>query len=70
MRLLPFVVYTTIGAAIWNMFLAFLGLKLKQHWEIVQKYSHALDIVVLVLGALGAAGYFLWRRRRNRVNAA
>jgi membrane protein DedA with SNARE-associated domain len=71
MRLLPFVVYTALGATIWNMFLAFLGMKLKQHWEIVQKYSHTLDIVVLALGVLGAAVYFLWwRRRHNRMKAA
>ena len=46
-------------------------MKLKQHWEIVQKYSHTLDIVVLALGVLGAAVYFLWwRRRHNRMKAA
>lgn len=70
MRLLPFLVYTAIGATIWNMFLTFLGMKLKQHWEIIQKYSHTLDIVVLGLGILGATGYFLWwRRRNNRIKA-
>ena len=71
MPLLPFVIYTAIGATIWNMFLAFLGMKLKQHWEIIQKYSHTLDMVVLGLAALGAALYFFWwRRRSNRVKAA
>ncbi len=70
MPLLPFVIYTAIGATIWNMFLAFLGMKLKQHWEIIQKYSHTLDMVVLGLAALGAALYFFWwRRRSNRVKA-
>jgi membrane protein DedA with SNARE-associated domain len=70
MSLLPFVLYTTIGATIWNMFLALLGMKLKQHWEIIQKYSHTLDMVVLALGILGMAFYFFWwRRRNNRIKA-
>jgi len=70
MSLLPFVLYTTIGATIWNMFLALLGMKLKQHWEIIQKYSHTLDIIVLALGILGMAFYFFWwRRRNNRIKA-
>jgi LPXTG-motif cell wall-anchored protein len=71
MPLVPFVIYTAIGATIWNMFLAFLGLKLKQHWEIIQRYSHTLDLVVLGLAALVALVYFFWwRRRRNQVKAA
>jgi len=70
MSLLPFVLYTAIGATIWNMFLALLGMKLKQHWEIIQKYSHTLDIIVLALGILGMAFYFFWwRRRNNRIKA-
>jgi membrane protein DedA with SNARE-associated domain len=71
MKLIPFLVYTTVGATMWNMFLAFLGMKLKQHWEIIQHYSHTLDMVVLAGGVLGAAVYFFWwRRRHNRVKAA
>jgi membrane protein DedA with SNARE-associated domain len=70
MPLLPFVLYTAIGATIWNMFLALLGMKLKEHWEIIQKYSHTLDMVVLALGILGMAFYFFWwRRRHNRIKA-
>jgi len=70
MSLLPFVLYTAIGATIWNMFLALLGMKLKEHWEIIQKYSHTLDMVVLALGILGMAFYFFWwRRRNNRIKA-
>ncbi len=64
MNLTPFLVYTTIGAAIWNMFLAYLGLKLKEHWEIIHHYSHTLDIVVVAAGVVGAAAYVFWWRRR------
>ncbi len=70
MKLLPFFLYTAIGATIWNMFLALLGMKLKQHWEIVQQYSHTLDFVVLAIGALGLAAYFFWWRRRTPKSSA
>jgi membrane protein DedA with SNARE-associated domain len=67
MKLLPFLVYTTVGATMWNMFLAYLGIKLKEHWEVIHHYSHTLDIVVVVAGVLGVGAYlFWWRRRQNR----
>jgi membrane protein DedA with SNARE-associated domain len=70
MKLLPFLIYTTIGATMWNMFLTFLGMKLKQHWEVIHHYSHALDIVVLGAVVLGGVAYlFWWRRRSNRLKA-
>ena len=66
MALLPFVIYTALGAALWNMFLALLGMKLKEHWEIIHHYSHTLDIVVLAGGVLAVAAYFFWRRRQAK----
>jgi membrane protein DedA with SNARE-associated domain len=66
MPLLPFIVYTTIGAGLWNAILTVAGMKLKQNWEAIMKYSHTIDIVVLaVLFALVAL--FVrrhWDRRR------
>ena len=68
MKLLPFLMYTAIGATMWNMFLAYLGMKLKEHWEVIHHYSHTLDIVVVVAAALGVAAYFFWWRRRSKKN--
>jgi membrane protein DedA with SNARE-associated domain len=68
MKLLPFLVYTTIGATMWNMFLAYLGIKLKEHWTVIHHYSHTLDIVVLVAAVLGGGAYFIWWRRRAKKN--
>jgi membrane protein DedA with SNARE-associated domain len=70
MKLVPFVIYTTIGATMWNMFLAFLGIKLKEHWEVIHHYSHTLDIVVLVCAVLGVGAYFFWWRPRTKKNQA
>ncbi|OPZ71648.1 MAG: Inner membrane protein YabI [bacterium ADurb.Bin478] len=60
-----FVVATIIGATLWNSFLLYLGLKLRENWQVVQKYSHQIDIgVVLFLVAL--MGWFIYSRMQKR----
>ena len=59
MSLAKFLLYTTVGACLWNMFLAWCGFHMKEHWEIVEKYSRPLDFVMVIL--LAAAGaYFVY----------
>jgi membrane protein DedA with SNARE-associated domain len=54
MNLMHFILYTTTGACAWNMFLAWLGYHLGNHWELIHKYSKPIDIgmVILILAAL------------------
>ncbi|MFP3868300.1 MAG: DedA family protein [Desulfobacteraceae bacterium] len=66
MRLLPFIVYTAIGATMWNGFLTYMGYLLRQHWAVIHAYSHTLDLVVIGGGTLALAGYLIWRWRRLR----
>ncbi|MBM4285276.1 MAG: DedA family protein [Deltaproteobacteria bacterium] len=68
MALLPFIVYTAIGATMWNMFLAYMGLILKENWQIVQRYTHVLDIFVAIALVAGLA-YFIWKFRSVRNSA-
>lgn len=49
MRLLPFCVYTLIGATLWNVFLLVCGYKLKQNWDKVEHYSKQIDHVMIVV---------------------
>ncbi len=49
MKLGKFCIYTIIGAAIWNSFLAILGYYLRNNWTVVRKYSEVVDIVVVGL---------------------
>jgi membrane protein DedA with SNARE-associated domain len=65
MPLLPFILATLIGATIWNSFLLFLGMHLRNHWNIVQTYSHQADIVVVAGLALGIA-WFIRSRLKKR----
>ena len=43
-----FCVYTIVGAGLWNSFLTWVGYALGQNWQSVQRYSHAIDIAVVV----------------------
>lgn len=66
MPLLPFIVYTAIGAGLWNAILTVAGMVLKQNWEEIMKYSHTIDIVVLVV-LVALVAVFVhrhWNRRR------
>ena len=65
MRLAPFLAVTLIGATVWNTFLLICGMKLREHWNVVQKYSHQVDIVV-VLGILAVVAWFVRKRLRER----
>jgi membrane protein DedA with SNARE-associated domain len=47
MRLLPFCLFTIVGAGIWNAFLTWCGFMLRKNWTTVMRYSHLIDIVVL-----------------------
>lgn len=64
MNLLKFSLYTVIGAALWNGFLAYVGFHLRNNWHIVKKYSEFVDLAVLVL--LIAAIIFLFFQYRKK----
>ena len=68
MRILPFAVFTIAGAGVWNAFLTWCGFMLKKNWTVVTRYSHVIDIVVVVLLAalvvLYVARHIMKRRKR------
>jgi len=49
MPLSPFLLATLVGATLWNSFLLGCGMLLREHWGVVQRYSHQVDLVVVVL---------------------
>ncbi|MCX5893848.1 MAG: DedA family protein [Deltaproteobacteria bacterium] len=65
MPLAPFLLYTLVGATLWNGFLTYLGVRLKENWRIIQQYTHILDyFIVAVLVAVVA--YFFWKLKHSR----
>lgn len=65
MPLVPFMLVSLVGATLWNGFLLYLGMRLREHWTVVQKYSHQVDIVIVVLAVIGI-GWFLRSRLAAR----
>lgn len=65
MPLITFLVVTLAGATIWNSILLFLGIKLRENWHLVQKYSHQIDIIVIIL-IIMFVGWFVFSRLRKK----
>jgi len=65
MNLLKFLMFTIIGAGLWNAFLTWTGLLLRQNWESVMKYSHIIDIVVVAVLA-GMVAVYVWKHWKKR----
>ena len=60
MPLVPFIVYSTLGAFIWSILLVFAGEQLGVHWvDIAMPSSHLMAIAVAVVAAVVL---FVWWR--------
>jgi len=66
MRLVPFCVYTLIGATLWNSFLFYCGFRLRQNWTLVQQYSHELDIVAAIGLVICGIWFVVTHLKRSR----
>lgn len=66
MRLMPFLVYSTIGTAIWTFALTYAGYALGANYELVDEYL--APVSKIILGILVIA-FIVWllRRRKRRV---
>jgi len=61
-----FHIYTFVGSWIWCYVLAYIGMKLGEHWDTLGKYFHRFDAVIAVFLIVGIA-LFLWSHWKNRV---
>ena len=61
MSLWRFVVYTFVGSYLWCWGLAWIGLKLGEHWNTLGTYFHRFDTIIGVLLAAAA----IWYVRRH-----
>jgi membrane protein DedA with SNARE-associated domain len=62
---LRFSLYTLIGGTAWNCILLYAGMELRERWEIIQQYTHQVDIAVAVVLAACLAGWIWYQLRRR-----
>ncbi len=66
-HLIPFILVTAVGATLWNSFLLYCGMVLREHWTSVQRYSHQVDVVVVLVIMAGTAWFFRGRLVKRQV---
>ncbi|MFH0889813.1 MAG: DedA family protein [Candidatus Aenigmatarchaeota archaeon] len=66
MDLKKFITYTLIGATAWNVFLLWIGMQLRERWEVIHNYSRQFDIVVIVVLVLAVAFYAYMRIKKSK----
>jgi len=64
MNFFYFVIYTFLGSLPWCFFLAYLGVKLGQHWQDLEYWFHRFDVVILAIIVIVAV-YFWIKKKKN-----
>lgn len=67
MAMHKFIIYTFVGASIWNLILLYAGFKLGSHWDKIHHFSKELD-VVFVIAVAAFLAYFIWKHHKRRKN--
>lgn len=61
-----FLLYTAMGAFLWNTVLALLGYLANGQKEMIEKYSHELSVAIVVIFAATIVIYVVFHRRKQR----
>jgi len=65
MKLGKFLIYTIVGAALWNTTLTVAGYYLGSRWNMIKAYSVYLDYVIVVI-LVGLFCYFIYKRLKKK----
>ena len=65
MDLKKFTIYTFLGSLPWTFALAYIGVQLGPHWELIKGYFHILDIIVAI-GIIGVIAYLIYKYKKNK----
>ncbi|HVX86304.1 MAG TPA: DedA family protein [Phycisphaerae bacterium] len=69
MNIVKFMLYTVVGATLWNSFLLWIGWKLESQWETVLKYRTPIDVSVAASLVVVVVAWFWLHMRRPRPEA-
>ena len=64
MDLKKFTIYTFLGSLPWTFALAYIGVQLGPHWELIRGYFHILDIIVAI-GIIGVIAYLIYKYKKT-----
>ncbi len=64
MPIVPFIVYTTLGSAIWTLLLGYLGMVLGSNWHTLGNYFHGLDLAIVGVAATAVA-FYLYKKHQE-----
>ena len=65
MKIVPFIIYTFVGALIWSYALALVGVRLGENWEAIKIVGRKFDILIVALILAG----IVWYIRRHIKNS-
>lgn len=63
-NLLKFTLYSFVGSLIWSYFLAWIGFKLGENWQVLRPFFRQFDYLILAVGIIGVV-WFLYHRGRK-----
>jgi membrane protein DedA with SNARE-associated domain len=61
MPMIPFTIYTLLGSYLWCLALAYLGMKLGQHWDTLGPYFHRFDGMIII-AIIAVVAFVLYNR--------
>lgn len=57
MKIVPFIIYTFIGALIWSYALALVGVRMGENWEAIKTVGHKFDYAIIALIIIAIVWY-------------
>ena len=66
MGLVVFTLWTTLGSAIWNSILVYLGFTLGENWHTVTDYMEEFSLIIKILLVIAFVALTIWLVRRQR----
>lgn len=66
MGLVKFTLWTTLGSAIWNSILVYLGFTLGENWHTVTDYMEEFSLIIKILLVIAFVALTIWLMRLQR----